>query len=353
LLAKLTLLAQKQIKRVKTMATLFRRKNGIYYIAYFDEAGRRRWVSTRTSDKNKAMEFLKLFQSGKSQMYLSDFVEKFMEYANSVYRTATRLLFAGIFKKFMEIIGDKPLFQISVEDVERYKVERLKSVSISKVSIDLRALRSAFNKAVKWGYVSKNVFVEVDIPKSEVRSKAFTDEDLKKLLGAIKEQWLKEIVLFALGTGMRLGEIVNLTWDCVDIERGIAKVVNREEFMTKTGKERIVILPPFICEMLKKKERKGAYVFTFGGRPISKNYITHRFKDYVRFAGLDEAYHFHCLRHTYATKLIEAGASLFVVKEALGHKSVGATQIYSHLEIERCRPLLESAFLELQGLFQV
>jgi site-specific recombinase XerD len=337
LLAKLTLLAQKQIKRVKTMATLIKRKNGIYYIAYFDENGRRRWVSTRTSDKNKAMEFLKLFQSGKSQMYLSDFVEKFMEYANSVYRTATRLLFAGIFKKFMEIVGDKPLFQIGVEDVERYKVERLKSVSVSKVSIDLRALRSAFNKAVKWGYVSKNVFAEVDIPKSEVRSKAFTDEDLKKLLEAIKEQWLKEIVLFALGTGMRLGEIVNLTWDCVDLERGIAKV----------------ILPPFICEMLKKKERKGAYVFTFGGRPISKNYITHRFKDYVRFAGLDEAYHFHCLRHTYATKLIEASASLFVVKEALGHKSVGATQIYSHLEVERCRPLLESAFLELQGLFQV
>lgn len=73
------------------------------------------------------------------------------------------------------------------------------------------------------------------------------------------------------------------------------------------------------------------HVFTLKGRRISEDWLTHRFKSYIRKAGLNPRLHFHSLRHTFATWLVQEGVSIYEVQKLLGHSSISVTQVYSHL----------------------
>ena len=69
-----------------------------------------------------------------------------------------------------------------------------------------------------------------------------------------------------------------------------------------------------------------------GGIKFNNDYVTKNFKKAVRKAELNDKVHFHTLRHSFASRLVQRGASIYVVKELLGHTDVTTTQIYSHLE---------------------
>jgi len=81
--------------------------------------------------------------------------------------------------------------------------------------------------------------------------------------------------------------------------------------------------------------RENNYIFyRVIGVKLNEDYISKQFKKAVRSAGLSEDIHFHTLRHSFASNLIQKGASIYVVKELLGHESISTTQIYSHLQSE-------------------
>ncbi len=81
----------------------------------------------------------------------------------------------------------------------------------------------------------------------------------------------------------------------------------------------------------KAQSSTSKYVFTVNGRNICKDWVTHRSKYYVRKANLDSKLHFHSLRHTFATWLVQEGVSIYAVQKLLGHSSISVTQVYSHL----------------------
>jgi len=84
-----------------------------------------------------------------------------------------------------------------------------------------------------------------------------------------------------------------------------------------------------------KIQNKNNYIFyKVIGVKLNEDYVSKRFKRAVRSAGLSEDIHFHTLRHSFASNLIQKGASIYVVKELLGHESISTTQIYSHLQSE-------------------
>ena len=90
--------------------------------------------------------------------------------------------------------------------------------------------------------------------------------------------------------------------------------------------------------MLKEKKRTCNKVFVFpDGRPGSVGYTSSRFKKFSRKAGLRDEIHFHSLRHTGATWLVQRDVPICTVQQLLGHSRVDMTQIYSHLEIEHLR----------------
>jgi len=140
---------------------------------------------------------------------------------------------------------------------------------------------------------------------------------------------------------MRLGEILNLVWECIDFNRKIITIKNINGFITKSKKERVIPMNDILSKLFlgrfesSKIQNKNNYIFyKVIGVKLNEDYVSKRFKRAVRSAGLSEDIHFHTLRHSFASNLIQRGASIYVVKELLGHESISTTQIYSHLQSE-------------------
>jgi len=152
---------------------------------------------------------------------------------------------------------------------------------------------------------------------------------------------LKDLFTAAFYTGMRLGEIVNLVWDCVDFKRKVIIVKNINGFTTKNKKERIIPMNSVVETLMINKFNKvnnvnnNNYIFSrVMDIKLNEDYVSKQFKKAVRDSGLNDNIHFHTLRHSFASRLIQKGASVFVVKELLGHEDIKTTQIYSHLQTQ-------------------
>jgi site-specific recombinase XerD len=89
------------------------------------------------------------------------------------------------------------------------------------------------------------------------------------------------------------------------------------------------------------------YVFTLNDKQINAGWVTHRFKKYIRRAGLNDRLKFHSLRHTFATWLVQRGSTLFEVQKLLGHSSSAVTEMYSHLQPEQMHSTVNRIDLNL------
>jgi len=129
-------------------------------------------------------------------------------------------------------------------------------------------------------------------------------------------------------TGLRLSELINLTWQAVDIEREKIAVVGR----TKSGRRRFIPINPNLRPVLKGLPKSGRYVFDNGeGRPMLTGSRWYRVLERIlRDCGIQGA-HPHTFRHTFASHLVMAGADLRAVQELLGHSDIRTTMIYAHL----------------------
>lgn len=164
-------------------------------------------------------------------------------------------------------------------------------------------------------------------------------------------------ILLALGTGMRLGEIFGLSWDAVDVTKGIIYVkralvtsragVNFEEPKTKASRRQIPLSADVAAELRKYKKRQDwrknlignmwsslNLVITgeFGGVFNTSNFTSRYFKPLLKKIGVPTSFKFHDLRHTHATLLLLKGIPVKVVSERLGHSTVAMTQdTYAHV----------------------
>jgi integrase len=139
-------------------------------------------------------------------------------------------------------------------------------------------------------------------------------------------------VIFAVDTGMRRSEIVNLKWENVDLERNIILVANSESFKTKSGRQRIVPINSLAKRILITRERISPYVFVnYKGQKMYDNYLGQCFRKSVRNAKLEGKISFHSLKHTFASWLVQSGVGIYEVQKLLGHSSVVVTQVYAHL----------------------
>jgi integrase len=203
-----------------------------------------------------------------------------------------------------------------------------------KVNIDFRTLRAFFETAVRWKLIEDNPFrgaKQIKVPPQ--RPTFLSKEDFKKLLDIVTIPWFKELIMFAVCTMMRSGEILALTWNSVDLRRRLILVENTKEFRIKTTRPRVVPMNDWVFKYLATRENKTGYIFVSPeGKRISVGYVSHRFKKYLRLAGLPDDFHFHSLRHTGATWLVQDGVSIYSVQKLLGHSNIAVTQVYSHLE---------------------
>ncbi len=278
----------------------------------------------------------------KEVVTLRVFVDEYQEYikqnrsaaySNSVFYSCKHLTdFFGL---------QKPIHTIGLKDVEQF-LSSLQQKVPKGYSVYFRTLKSAFNKAVDWEYLKVNPFIKVKLPKKQKNSPAYINEkQLSLICNKINIEVIRNISILGFYTGMRLDELAQLTWRYVDLTEKII-TVGGEDFETKSRKQRRIPICNEALEVLSKRSthkhiqyNNKNYVFCKpGGIPFSDDYISKRFKSACRSAGIDKAIHFHSLRHSFASYLVQKGVSLYAVKELLGHSSISTTEIYAHLNMD-------------------
>lgn len=217
----------------------------------------------------------------------------------------------------------------------------------------MAALSHAFTIAVKeWGWLEDSPMRKVTKPKeSRGRVRFLSDDERVRLLKACKESsnpYLYPVVVLALSTGMRNGEIMGLTWDSVDLNRG--RAILHE---TKNGERRAVALTGHALEILKElgKVRRidGNLIFPSKENRTQKPMdLRTPWEAALKKAGIDD-FRFHDLRHSAASYLAMNGASLAEIAEVLGHKTLQMVKRYAHLSEGHTARVVESMNQKIFG----
>jgi len=175
-----------------------------------------------------------------------------------------------------------------------------------------------------------------------------------RVIDAVRD---RTMFLLMLRCGLRVSEVSSLTWSALDFAQGTVRIDN-----SKGHVDRVVYLAPDVTKALRQWQRLLTtvphYIFPSrvtrkGGLPLSARQIQNCMTRYLKLAGLSKPYSPHSLRHTFATQLLNAGASLEVVKELMGHRSLDVTLRYTQLYDRTKRAQYDQAMRQVavrQGL---
>ena len=273
------------------------------------------------------------------KIQFSKFVEMYLENYAKVNKRSWKDDFYRL-QGFIEFFGTVLLHEVSPIDIEKFKSAKLeKGNTKSTVNRYLAILKRMFNIAIEWGYAKDNPVKRVKFypEKDNLRERILTEIEEDRLLDASSEH-LRPILVVALNTGMRRGEILNLKWEQIDLEAKEIRVKS-----TKSGKSRVVDVNSLLVdelEKLKKESRGSQHIFLNPrtGKPYGK--LQTSFDGACRRAGI-KGLRFHDLRHTFASRLVERGVDLIRVKDLLGHSSVKVTERYTHANREERKKAVE------------
>ena len=207
---------------------------------------------------------------------------------------------------------------------------------------ELALLKRMFNLAIDWDlYLGSNPVRKVKFfQEINLGFRTLTEEEEGKLL-VNATPYIQDIVIFALNTGLRIGEILSLTWERVDMEKELLSV-----FADKTHKIRTVPI---------NTESRRVLQFWALGR--KNEFVFYNFESGKPFVDLDaglalacrkagiEGVTWHKLRHTFASRLVNRGVDIVTVKELLGHSTVVTTMRYTHTNLDSKR----NAVAKLEG----
>jgi integrase len=341
--------------------SVYKRGDKWYYYVKI-KGTRRRGVIPEARTKYQAQEaerrirdeiFEGKYQAAQSRKTLKQFVEEsYTPWAKANKRSwrsdVSRL------KPILAYFGAKKLSDISPFQVERYKIERLrtpivrgdkgeKSKPRSKASVnrEIRLLSRVFTLAIANREARSNPVAEVKLLKGENRrTRYLLPEEEERLMEHLtgRRGYIRLIVLVALNTGMRLGEILRLRKSDVDFHRDEVRVT-----LTKTDKDRFIPMNDRLrSELLAQiSGLDSEYLFANPktGKPFT--HIKRCFPTACRLAEIED-FRFHDLRHTAATRMAESGVDPFTIAAILGHKSLDMTASYAHATQQARRRAVEA-----------
>ncbi len=295
------------------------------------------------------------------------------EYSNLIKQNRSAAYYKSVvnsLKHFSDYFGCHRVIQtLGLKDIEGF-ISHLQRKVNKGYRVYIRTLKAAFGKAVDWNYVKENYFLKVKLPKKQQVNPAYiSGTQLAEIIGQIENEIIKGLVVFAFYTGMRLNEIVNLTWRNVNLSTRII-TVGDAEFTTKGRNQRYIPICEEVFEAMvrsKKQEENGntpriikmqnplcvspfgkwgegqSFVFCkANGEALTGDYVSKTFKQACRAAGIDKSIHFHSLRHSFASNLVQKGVNLYTIKELLGHSSISTTEIYAHLNMDALKEAIRT-----------
>ncbi len=330
---------------------LSKRSNGIYYIFYENENGKRTCISTKAKYKNDAMKFFSNLEKELSRrkkekvnsIKTSEFFKNFLIYSEAIHTPKTTKVYKTAFKYFFDFVGDKCLSEISTSLLNEYFLFRIQNTSVYAARKDYICLKATFNKAMKEKYLLQNPCREIKSFKIPEKQPLFLNEvEYQLLLRTIDVKYFRDLVIFAVNTGLRQGELIQLEWNQINFKDRLLILDNRN-FQTKSKKVRTIPLNITALQILTDREKVKAneFVFTKDGEKLEPVSISQTFKKYVVKAKINRQLKFHSLRHTFASWLVQKGVSIYYISKLLGHSDIKTTEIYSHLRNEDLRQTIE------------
>ena len=241
-------------------------------------------------------------------------------------------------KQFVQKFGVTPLRNFNSMLLEQYQTEKLqegnKPATVNRL---FSVLKHMFTKAVEWEWIEEGVLKKIrkikHLDEHNKRLRYLTVEQCEDLLNTC-DSHLRPIVTCALHTGMRRSEILSLTWDKIDFNNGFillddSKNGERREIpMDQTLKETLLAL--FHGTKERPRRLDVNHVFYDPATEKTCKDIKRVFPIVCRRAKITD-FHFHDLRHTFASHLVMSGQDITTVKELLGHKTLTMTLRYAHL----------------------
>ena len=233
---------------------------------------------------------------------------------------------------FSKLFGTRKLNEISASDIDIFKQRRLEEgIKLNTIVRDLVVIRHLFNySSNRKKFFGRNPVSESGLPQiNDKKERVLSVIEQEELLKHCYPE-LANIIMLALNTGMRRDEILFLEWIWVDFKEGY---INLPHTHSKSKKSRKVPINSVIRKILleRKLQSDGAeYVFHISDtKSGARTWLQRAFREACKQAGI-EGLRFHDLRHTAATRLVEAGIPLAAVAELLGHSSIRMTERYSH-----------------------
>ena len=271
---------------------------------------------------------------------LKELSDRYMEYAMTKKRSWKRDIVSLKNILRMEIdnkkLGDYPVDTIKVVHVQKYQIRRKREMdkkfiakgiaeedrNYATCNRELACLRHIFNMGIEWEFLNKNPVASrvVKFDREKSRDRILDDDELARLLKACSGR-LYQIVVMAVTTGMRRGEIFGLKWHDVDLVKRKILVMH-----TKSGDDRTIPVNSFLHDVLSSMARDNMLIFTSSvGRKICD--IKKPWRNALIEAGIDD-FRFHDLRHLVASKLARARIPESVIAMILGHKRTSITSRY-------------------------
>ena len=377
------------------MGSLHRRKNTkFWWAAWYGPDGRQIYRSTKCTDRTDANKVLATWEGVAHRARAGVLTEEqvrrvaadmFFRATGDTMRRATvnEFLEGWLCRKeleladvsaveyrrvahgFMESIGkraEKDVSLVTPAQVAAWRDRLAARLAAHTVNKSIKALRGAWNQAVKEGLTSSNPFKTVDLIKGrktfETTRRAFTLDEMRRILDAASGEW-RGIVLFGLYTGQRLSDITGLTWNQVDPAEGVVHFVT-----AKTGAVLdIPLARPLLDWIGTVKPPKAADAPLFPeANSIAVSGNSKNFAKILVAAGIRKAEEphdpvkggrggrrrnmseasFHCLRHTATSLLKNAGVSDVVAREIIGHKTEAISRAYTHIESKTMKRAIDA-----------
>lgn len=343
-----------------------RSKNYIVYLEYKDpETGKKKQKNMGSFEKKRDAnkKLIELKDSIYKEDFLSpskltlkehllDFLDKYKENLSiTTYNNYLRICN----KYIIPMLGDIKLEDLKPIHVQNYVDDLVELLSPQTIKIHINILKLALKRAYRLRLIRENVVEYIEIPKSrKFKNKIYNQEDMVKLLKTCKDTTLELPITLAIGLGLRISEILGLTWDNIDFEDKLITVdkitirSNGEVILKKPKTDtsiRTISVPTEIVNMLKEHKRKSLELklkgiikkdnnflfFDKNGNPIAQDVLSRKFSRFLEKNNLEHI-RFHDLRHSHVTLLINSKIPIKVISERVGHSNINTTlNIYSHV----------------------
>lgn len=372
-------------KRSNGEGTIFKRKDGRWCAAYYDEEFHRNYIygKTQAEVKQKLKNKKENKKNNSNTGYiLQDWINEYLkEYKKNELKKTTYSSYEAICRKHIvgSKLGNMKLSKITSDNLQKYYNDKISEGYNSKTVRSIETiLNSGLEMAVRLKLISENPNLYTTIPKKEkYEAQVLSKEEVQKIIREAKNEELYPIVVTTIFSGLRKGEVMGLMWKQIDFEERRIRVSGslcriesdpdengvrhaKYEVLEPKTKKSIRTIPMLeeVYEALQEQKRrqeidkakyKDAYKdngFVFAnclGDHLAQRPFMTKYHRFLQKYGITDV-RFHDLRHTFASLLIESDVSMKIVQELLGHSTITTSMdIYTHIS-DRTK---ESAMLQI------